>query len=86
VGEAIFIFGARSGVSYEIKYELTQRSNPKLWIQEHDSHQPVTSIVEAVNGGTAEPADLFQTGPFGYLFPPNSSNYVPLPSQQGKPK
>jgi len=77
-----FFFNAKPGASYVVSYERKARENPRLWIQERDSHQPVTSIAEAKMGETWSGTDFFQSGPFGMSPEGYNSNSVRPPGKR----
>lgn len=76
-----FIFQARPGASYQVRYERQSQLNPTLWIEDQGTQQPVTIKVEARVDVPRPTAPTASEWAFGHLLPayPNP-NSVTTPS------
>ncbi len=79
-----FIFGAKPGTLYEVRYERQPPLNPELWIEDQASHQPVTSKVAVGIDKPRPTLPLIANGPFGHTLRKYNSEYVTPPPTRPK--
>jgi hypothetical protein len=77
-----FVIDAQPGASYGVACEHPEHAKPKLWIEDLASHRPITAVVEAATASKREAVEAYETGPFGYLFPPTPEPVVPRPASK----
>jgi TolB-like protein len=70
IADHSFVLDAKPGASYEVSFYRQPDMNPRLWIQDRDTHRAATTMAEEKLGVVRNTVDTLRLpgafGPFGY--------------------